>query len=166
MTRFTAIDFETADYGRDSACAVALVVVVDGEILYSIDQLIRPPRPDFRFTHIHGLTWDHVAQSPTFAEIWPSLARMIEGSEFLVAHNAAFDKGVLSKCCAAAGLELPEQRFACTVKAARRTWKLPSYKLNILADHLGIPLKHHDARSDAEACAKIAVEAMRLGTAL
>jgi DNA polymerase-3 subunit epsilon len=32
--------------------------------------------------------------------------------------------------------------------------------------HLGIPLNHHDALSDAEACARIAIEAARAGAAL
>lgn len=164
MATFTAIDFETADYGGDSACAVAAVVVTEGQIIYRYSQLIRPPRASFAFTHIHGITWDDVCESPTFAEMWPELEALIESSDFLVAHNAPFDRGVLKKCCAAYGIAVPDKRFGCTVKAARRAWKhLPSHKLNIVSAYLNIPLQHHDALSDAEACARIAIEAMRLG---
>jgi DNA polymerase-3 subunit epsilon len=40
--RFTAIDFETANADRGSACAVGLVVVEDGQIVSRTSQLIRP----------------------------------------------------------------------------------------------------------------------------
>lgn len=164
MTIFTAIDFETADYGRDSACAVAAVVVVDGQITHRYSQLLCPPRSRFTFTHIHGITWDDVSESPTFADAWPELQALINNSDFLVAHNAPFDKGVLNKCCEAAGIAKPEIRFGCTVRAARKAWsELPSHKLNVVCEHLNVPLRHHDALSDAEACSRIAIEAMRLG---
>ena len=41
---FVAIDFETADYGPDSACAVALVRVEGSRIVRRSYFLIRPPR--------------------------------------------------------------------------------------------------------------------------
>ena len=45
---FAAIDFGTADYGRDSACAVAVVRVAGGEIVDRAHFLIRPPRRSLR----------------------------------------------------------------------------------------------------------------------
>ena len=92
---FVAIDFETASYRRDSACAIGLVKVVGGEIVEQAVHLIRPPTRDFVFTHIHGLTWKDVAKSDDFGKLWPRLAPMFEGARFLAAHNASFDKGVL-----------------------------------------------------------------------
>jgi len=56
MTDFVAIDFETADHGADSACAVGLVRVRDGRIAEQVTQLIRPPRQQFAFTWVHGIT--------------------------------------------------------------------------------------------------------------
>jgi DNA polymerase-3 subunit epsilon len=163
MTIFTAIDFETADYQRDSACAVATVTVDNNQIVSRYTQFLRPPRSKFIFTYIHGITWRDVEDCPTFAEAWPDLAEIIDASDFMVAHNAPFDKGVLNKCCQAAGIDTPDKRFGCTVKASRAAWDLPSHKLNVVSDHLGIALQHHDASSDAEACAKIAIEAIKLG---
>ena len=68
-TIFTAIDFETADNGRDSACAVAAVVVADDVIVDRYCTLIRPPRERMLFTHIHGLAWADVCDSPDFGGI-------------------------------------------------------------------------------------------------
>ena len=45
---FAAIDFETADRGPDSACAVGAVRVVGTRIVKRVRYLIRPPRPAFR----------------------------------------------------------------------------------------------------------------------
>jgi DNA polymerase-3 subunit epsilon len=50
----------------------------------------------------------------------------------------------------------------CTVQLARKTWELASNKLPSVCAHLGIELNHHNAASDAEACALIAVNGLRL----
>lgn len=156
---FVAIDFETADYGRDSACAVAMVRVEDGRIASKAIRLIRPPRRGFSFTHIHGITWSQVKNEPTFAEVWREVRPLLDGARFLAAHNASFDRGVLTACCHAANLKVPDLPFECTVKLARRKWNLYPTKLPNVCTHLGIPLKHHDAGSDAEACARIVLAA-------
>ena len=161
LMSFVALDFETADYGRDSACAIALVKVVGHEIVASTHRLLRPPRNRFQFTYIHGITWEHVKSEPTFGEVWPELAEFLGDAEYLVAHNATFDKGVLETCCARAGLPSPQLPFRCTVKLARQVWRLPSNKLNLVCQHLDIPLNHHNALSDAEACAKIVLAAQQ-----
>ncbi len=161
MKTFAAIDFETADHRRDSACSVGVVLVERGRITKTCHRLIRPPRKEFVFTYIHGLTWSDVRDSPTFPLLWPELRDFIDEADFLVAHNAPFDKGVLQACCEAAGVEPPMHEFRCTVRMARAKWSLASAKLPIVCRHLGIPLNHHDALSDAKACAKIAIEALR-----
>ncbi len=162
---FVALDFETADQGRDSACSIALVRVEGGTIVHREHRLIRPPRRTFQFTSIHGISWSQVANAPTFAELWPQLAAALEGAQFIAAHNASFDAGVLRACCEQAGLRPPVQPFLCTVQVARRAWNLRPTKLPDVCRHLGLPLQHHDALSDAEACANIVLAARRDGTA-
>jgi len=157
MSKFTAIDFETADQGRDSACAVGLARVEGEKIVRTAYRLIRPPRPDILFTYIHDITWEDVEGEPLFGQVWPELAGFFEGIDFIVAHNAPFDKGVLNACCAAAGLEPPPQPFICTVSLSRKELGMKPATLSHVCHHLSIPLKHHNALSDAEACAKIMI---------
>ncbi|NNN06310.1 MAG: hypothetical protein HKL90_10460 [Elusimicrobia bacterium] len=76
---FVAIDFETADQGRDSACAIGLVKAVNDKI-------------------------------------------------------------------------------------ARKAWAIRPTKLPDVCRHLGLKLSHHDALSDAEACANIVLAAAKDGT--
>lgn len=160
--RFAAIDFETADYGADSACAVALVVVDGTQIIETGHFLIRPPRDRFQFTYIHGITWEHVKDQPTFGELWPTAKRLLDGVEFLAAHNASFDRNVLNACCMRFGLTAPRLPFQCTVQLARRTWNIRPTKLPDVCRYLKLPLKHHDAESDATACANIIIAARQL----
>lgn len=159
MSVFVAIDFETADRGSDSACAVGLVRVENQVITQRFYALIRPPRDRFEFTHIHGIHWHDVMNEPAFDEVWPLMQEKIEGADFLVAHNAGFDRKVLLSCCESYGIDAPQTPFVCTVKLARKTWNLFPTKLNNVCDFLGIELRHHQALSDAEACAKIAIAA-------
>ena len=163
---FTAIDFETADYGADSACALALVRVEGLRIVSRDLFMIRPPRSRFAFTHIHGITWAHVRGEPSFAERWPEIAAKLSGAGFLAAHNAGFDRGVLAACCAAAGVAPPPLAFHCTVRLARLAWRLSRANLPAVCAHLGIELCHHDPASDAEACARIVIAARREGIPL
>lgn len=119
MIRFVAIDFEIADYGPDSACAVALVTAVGGEIVRREQYLIRPPRRSFVFTYLHGIDWRRVAGEPTFKDLWPTIRKGLSEADFLAAHNARFDQSVLNACCEAAGVVPPPHRFVCTVRLAR-----------------------------------------------
>jgi DNA polymerase-3 subunit epsilon len=158
---FVAIDFETATKSPDSACAVALVRVENDELVRRETRLIRPPRPEFTFTYLHGISWHEVASAPTFGELWPTLLPMLEGAGFLAAHWATFDEGVLRACCAAARQRPPALRFECTVEWAKRVWGLRTAKLPDVCRHLGLRLDHHNAASDAEACARIMIAARR-----
>ena len=176
MSVFVAIDFETADKGQDSACSVGLVRVEHGAVVKKVVQLIKPPRfvegdlfnpaPDFEFTYIHGIKPDMVADAPTFAQAWPKLAPLLEGAHFMAAHNAPFDNGVLTACCAAARLPKPAHRFVCTVRLARDTWKIYPTKLPNVCSALKIELNHHEALSDALACAQIVIAAQKHGVKL
>lgn len=160
---FVAIDFETADRGRDSACAVGLVRVEGTRIVKREVFLIRPPRQHFEFTYIHGITYSMVRNSPTFGELWPKLAEWLRDIDFLVAHNASFDRSVLQACCDYHELEMPPVNFECTMRLARRQWEIYPTKLPDVCRRLGIELNHHEALSDAAAAAGIVIRAVRDG---
>ncbi len=154
---FVAIDFETANNNRNSACSVALVRVESGQIVDSIHRLIQPPELYFQFTYIHGITAEKVSSQPFFSDVWNSVLYLTENMNYFFAHNAPFDKSVLHACCSYDGIRPPQIPFQCTVNLARRKLNLSSNKLPDVCNHLGISLNHHDALSDATACAKIAI---------
>ena len=161
---FVAIDFETANYQRSSACALGIVVVQGSQIVDSNLWLIKPKNLYFRpdFIDIHGITPDDVRDKPEWNELWPEISRYISG-QTLFAHNAAFDISVLRSLLDECGISHPQFEHHCTVKLARKAWPhLPNHKLNTVSDFLGISLDHHEALSDALACAHIALHANKL----
>ena len=158
---FVAIDFETANRRRDSACQLAAVTVRGGSIVDRAMWMIRPVPMQFSpgNIRIHGITPDRVADEPTFGEIWRDVAGYLEG-QCVVAHNASFDIGVLLACLTAHRCDIPELQYTCTRAIARRCWPhRRRFGLKPLAEWLGINFRHHDALEDSIACAKILLAA-------
>ena len=161
--RVAAIDFETANEQRSSPCAIGVAWLEDGLVVDVTTHLIRPPEMRFsRFNiAIHGITPDDVENAPAFPEIMEILGPRLRGAT-VIAHNAAFDMSVLRSTCDVYDLDYPDVSYLCTMKAAQTA--LPdtaNAKLNTLCAHFGIPLKHHDASSDAEGCARLSLELAR-----
>jgi DNA polymerase-3 subunit epsilon len=161
--KLVAIDFETADCSADSACAIGVVTIERGRITQKGYQLIRPPRRNFVFSYIHGITWVDVMAQPSFIEVWDHFRPCWKDADYFLAHNAPFDRNVLTACCSAAGRRPPKVPFICTVRVARSHWNFRPANLPAVCTQLGISLKHHDAASDALACASIALRAMKEG---
>jgi len=158
-----ALDFETANNSRSSACALGLVRLEGWRVAAEKAWLIRPPSSLFLHSGIHGITWEDVQGCQHFGELWPEVASYLEGAQCLAAHNAPFDKGVLAHSLGFYGHEAPELPYLDTVRVARQVWDLYPTKLNIVCQHLSIPLNHHEALSDARACAQILIQAQRSG---
>src|SRR5688572_11683011 len=158
MAVFTAIDFETANRFRDSACAVGAVRVEHGRIVERYYRLVRPWSERFEYTALHGIAWADVRGAPSFDRVWPELRSLLRGVDFVVAHNASFDMAVLAASCERAGVRpLPPMRVKCTLQEAR-AWGVRPATLPAVARHLGVPQrKHHRALDDAESCAEIAL---------
>jgi DNA polymerase-3 subunit epsilon len=163
---FVAIDFETAKGARTSACAVGLAVIQQGQLVDEYHSLIRPPSLDFdpRNIAIHGITPDQVEHAATFGDLWGELLRRI-GDNLVIAHNAAFDLGVLHACLEAYHLSQPELTYACTLAMSRRMLPgLPNHRLPTIATLFGIDMSgnHHDPLCDARTCAQLAEFLSRL----
>ena len=163
---FLAIDFETANNDPTSACSLGLVRVENEQVTLRKVVLIRPPSEEFIFTYIHGLTWENVQDQPTFGDLWPILAPHFENVDFIAAHNASFDKRVLQSCLAHYGIATAEMNFQCTVVMARKILGLSPLNLKSVCQQLEIELNHHEALSDATACATIVVKAMQKSRAM
>ncbi|TXN24516.1 MULTISPECIES: 3'-5' exonuclease [Methylobacterium] len=158
-----AIDFETANERRDSACAVGLAWIDGGRVVRRETRLIRPP--ELRFSpgniRVHGILPADVRGQPNLpeamAEFLPDLS-----DRLVLAHNAGFDMSVLSASLAAWGRPVPAVKYLCTLRIARQVFPDPAgCGLAKVAGRLGIRFEHHDAGEDAYACAEIALAAMR-----
>jgi DNA polymerase-3 subunit epsilon len=149
-TTFTAIDFETAQGFRHSICQVGLIRIENGIITNEINLLVQPPDNYYweKFIDIHGITPAKTANAPTFNQVWHKIEPFITGQN-VVAHNGMnFDFPVLEKTLEHYGMHAPEYIKHCT-------YRLYKDNLASLCKEHEIPLNHHDALSDAKACAEL-----------
>ena len=167
---FVAIDFETATGSTVSACAVGWAVVDGDSVRESGSQLIDPKIPAAEWAPfniaLHGIHPSDVRGAPSFPEVWAQVLSLSDGRPF-VAHYAAFDTRVIREEHKRFGLQIVPFRFICSARLSQVAWpSLLSVSLPVVADSLGLKFEHHDARSDAETAAAIAIAAVReLGAA-
>lgn len=157
---FLALDVETASSNRGSICQVGIVGFSGGQEVLSWSQLIDPREAFDGFnTNLHGISAATVRGAPCFTQALPRLHDLIN-DRLTVAHSA-FDRGAITEACRSWGHKEPSTRWVDSVLAARVAWPdLPNHKLNTVSQHLGIPLNHHDALSDARAAGLILIHAV------
>lgn len=155
---FTAIDFETANASRSSICSVGFAMVQNGKIVKTEHVLIKPvPNYYDGFnSHLHGIDDSHTRDKKTFKQLWEELKPYFH-DQTIIAHNASFDCSVLRYTLDVARLPYPDLNYHCTYRLAEKALGLYSHKLNVVSDHFNIKLKHHNAESDAQAAALIAL---------
>lgn len=157
---FTAIDFETAN--ADFPCEIGLSKVENGQIVRSKSWLIKPacfPYMNPWAQKVHGIKNTELVNALSFEDLWSELKPWIEDCT-LVAHNAAFDMRVLRAALQYYDLAKPDAEYFCSVSLSRKVWKhLPSHSLGVVSDYNNIKFNHHRAGDDAEACAKITLNA-------
>lgn len=153
---FTAIDFETANSHRSSACALGITVIRNGQVVEKNSWLIRPKVNKFDYMNIgiHGINPEDVENEPEFDELYKKVFKSYLEGELIVAHNASFDMSVLRYVLEQYDIEYPEFDYLCTVKLCQKQWpNLINHKLNTISSFLGFKFKHHDALDDTLACA-------------
>lgn len=156
---FVAIDFETANEKRNSACSIGLTVVKNNEVVEEKYFLIKPCEMRFQPMNIwiHGIRPEDVENEKEFNEIWNEIKDYIDGN-LVIAHNAAFDISVLRKTLDFYKIPYPSFEYACTVVMSKNYYrKLPNHKLGTVSEALGFEFSHHHAGEDAKACANILI---------
>ncbi len=156
---FVAIDFETATSKWTSVCSMGICVVENNRVKEVKEILIKPVPFEFNEYNIaiHGITPEMVYTKPTFDKYWAEVKPYLQ-NKLVIAHNASFDIGALTKTLNSFEITLPEFEYLCTVKLSQKAYpELASHKLNFLGDALGIDFSHHTACDDAYACAMVLV---------
>ena len=158
---FTAVDLETANGHCGSACSVGLIRVRHGQVVDRFDSLIRPPEVYREFsrvnTALHRIDARTVESSPQWGAVLADMLAFI-GDDIAVFFNAAFNLGVIRQACVAEQIEWPRLDFFSVQMAARRLYRLPSYRLSFVADQCGFAFEQrYDPTENAEATARIAV---------
>ena len=154
---FIAIDFETANHLRSSACQIGLAKVVDNKIVDTKCFFIKPVPDYFEPINIriHGIKEGQTKNASTFDVLWESELKDYLKGYPLVAHNAPFEKSVFNALATVYPIEVPH--IYDTLRLSRHYCSdLFNFRLDTVCDHLNVPLgRHHNAEDDAVGCAGI-----------
>ena len=163
FSRFIAFDVETTGLSKDTdrVIQIGAVIYVNGEVEAKYATLINPcmhiPEAASRVCHI---TDDMVASAPEENEViydfLEFLGDAVEGKTAIVAHNASFDMGFLSKMLERNGYSA-KIKYVDTLDLSRRLVSdTPNHKQPTIAKYFGIDiLNEHRADDDARVCGNI-----------
>jgi len=161
---FIAIDFETANNNRVSACALGLVFIKNDLVVYQTKFYIKPPKTEkFLSSHIdiHKINPEDVEDSLTFDELWECELVKYFNNNLIVFHNASMDLSVLKNLFKYYNIKEFEINYIDTMRLAEKTGNPRS--LEKLAEKFNIIIeKHHDPEYDAKACAFIYSELVEI----
>ena len=164
MDTFIAIDYETANSNYLSACALGITFVEKGVVLDSVQTYIKPPEDFSSFDpfniSIHKIQPSQVKNAPSFDTVWDIIEKFHSKNNVpFVCHYSGFDIRVTEALLKYYKIEFQEIEFYDTFTIAKKMWpEFSNHKLNYLSDKFDIQLDHHNASSDAQACALIALK--------
>lgn len=162
MSKFIALDVETANSDYSSICQIGLVVFEDGVATSSWSSLIDPKcHFDNINISIHGIAEADVMDKPTFLDVYELLSELFEDK--IIIHHGHFDKSAFSKAYELHDLAPIKCDWLDSTIIVRRTWQEFSksgYGLKNLTRSFGIEFKHHDALEDARVAGEIVNRAL------
>ncbi|MBE0068056.1 PolC-type DNA polymerase III [Thermoanaerobacterium thermosaccharolyticum] len=155
---FVVFDIETTGLSsiNDSIIEIGAVKIKDCQIVDTFETFVNPQIHISNFiTKLTGITDDMVKRYPSIDEVLPKFLEFIKGST-LVAHNANFDVTFIKTKAKNLGIEV-DNPVLDTLELSRHMYEnLKNYKLDTVAQHLGVSLEnHHRAVDDARATAEI-----------
>lgn len=155
---YVAFDIETTGLssGNDRMTEVGAVVFRDGKPRERFQTFVNPGMPiPPEITRLTGITDRDVFDAPDEGTVLRDFLSFAADRP-LVAHNAEFDLGFMTAAARRQGIDFHPVCMDTLILAQSLLPDMKRYKLNLVADRLGLPeFNHHRASDDAAACGKI-----------
>ncbi|MBQ9979498.1 MAG: PolC-type DNA polymerase III [Oscillospiraceae bacterium] len=152
---FVAFDIETTglDAHREKITEIGAVIFENGVEKDRFQTFVNPEKPiSFEITRLTGISDADVKNAPSQEEAVRSFLKFA-GDLPLAAHNASFDLGFISEVCDRHGIDFEPECFDTLPISQAFCPGLKRYKLDVVANHLGLPeFSHHRASDDAYTC--------------
>lgn len=157
-TEIVAFDLETTGLSswKDTIIEFGAVIFKNGEILDRFQAFVNPGRKlERKIVDLTGITDEMLKDAPPIEEVLPQFLEFC-GDRPLTAHNADFDVGFVTAACERMGIPYKPVYLDTLIMAQNLLPNLGKYKLNLVADYLGLPpFHHHRADDDAVTCGQI-----------
>ncbi len=153
MQEIVVLDFETTGLSANRHRVIEVcAAILDGDTIKGVfNTLVNPGEhvkiPSF-ITKLTGISKSMLVGQPDSNTVMRDLFKFV-GNRWILAHNAAFDKGFYQSEMARSGYEV-SNNFLCSLLLARRLLPdAPSHKLSSLKQYLDyrMPEDHHDHRA-------------------
>ncbi len=156
---YVIFDLETTGLkaNQDRIIEIGAVKISGEEIIDTYSTLVNPGiKITPKIASLTGIKNKDLESAPSFSEVAEEFKEFINDS-VLVAHNISFDHGFIKEEYKRLNQELSDFTLIDTVELSRAFLPdLKSYRLNKVANKLGISLEnHHRAADDAKATAEI-----------
>ncbi|WP_462137278.1 3'-5' exonuclease [Candidatus Mycalebacterium sp.] len=164
MSDFVAIDVETANRSRGSICQIGIVEVRNGIFADEWSTLVNPEEHfEEGNIRIHGIYPEDVANAPTFADISETLRSKLQNR--IVISHTFFDLEAVRQAKSRYGISgIGAKKWLDSRRFAYRAFNLQNgAALKTLCNELDISFNHHEALSDAKACAQVVLKACERG---
>ena len=151
---FAVIDVETTGLDTKQGARIIELSAIrtngSGDVLDSITSLINPNIGTTGAEFIHGISLEMLAEAPSFIDIWPHLAQILNGAVF-VAHHAKFDESFIASEAKIANIDLQMMPGLCTYRLAKDSMsQTANHKLATLSEYYGLNSgTMHSAYDDA-----------------
>ena len=155
---FIAIDFETANPKRWSACQIGITKVVNNKIIFTECYTIDPETEIDYINHkLHKIDQSEVAGKPNFKDTWENIKQYFQDAPIVIAHGADFDISVLYSCLNRYQIAPPKADYFCTYETLADLTSFDIYQLEHLMEQYGIQSDDdfHNAGNDSFYCAKL-----------
>lgn len=165
MTSYVACDVETTGIEPGSRMVELGAVAFDhtGAVQDRFHSMVRPGMPlPADAAAVNGITDDMLSSAPDAGEVLRRFVDWVAADAVVVAHNAAFDVGVIGWESERFGLTVPDWMVLDTLMIARVLHATPDCRLETLAHWYGLHAGDaHRALSDADVCRQYFIEAQR-----
>lgn len=154
------LDTETTGLNDDDEIIDISVVGADGRVL--LNSLVKPTKNiPATASSIHGIYDVHVAKAPSWREVYPILAQLLDSHPTVVIYNADYDTRMIRNANKRHRFPLPNADWQCAMKRysdfygewddyhGNNRWKT----LSFAAKQMGSPMPpNHRALADTIAC--------------
>jgi len=157
-TEIVAFDLETTGLSSQNDTIIEIgAVIIRGNTVVDKFQTFVDPGVSLqkKIVDLTGITDEMLRGAPKIEEVLPKFLEFC-GNRPLTAHNADFDVGFVAAACRRQNIPYSPVYLDTLIMAQNLLPELGKYKLNIVADHLGLPdFNHHRASDDALTCGQL-----------
>ncbi len=152
---FVDLEMTGLDVARDRVVEVCIERIRGGAIEGRLHTLVRPEGGELGNVHVHGIDAAALAGAPTWAELAPQIAALLEGAVF-VAHGAQWDVAFVEAEMRRCGRPQSISFWLDTLNLSRRAFGLAKHSLEALRTHFGLDsARAHRADADVIALREV-----------